>query len=346
MSRKRHKKVHHHTPPEKAAKIQRKGTLFAAAVGLAGVLAGAVIGFFAQDALKESHNISARSSRFNAAIANIGSPREAMAQDQGARIKSIGSFYSLQELVKSDLDTYGEPTVRVLEYYINNHSIFLPMADPALQPSSSVRTLFDFEESITPDSQTALSVIVHTQGFLVNQGKNPLPLKIEHRYLKQVNLEEAKLSGSSFNYSYFIDARMRLVDLAGAHLVGTVWSRAHSQEANFSGADLTNSVWDGAHLQKADFSNADLTNSVWDEARLFDANFSGANLEGADLRAAILVGANFGGANLSKAMILPSQLGSIKSDKKTVWPQGIAPSEEGQEIKKLVDLIERKKNSN
>ena len=279
MSRKRHRKVHYHTPPEKAAKIQRRGTFYAATVGAVGVILGAILGFSAQDALKESQNISARGSRFNAAIAHISSIGEAQAQEVVSKIKPAGGLISLQQLAKEDPEGYKEPALAISTLYIISNTIPIKVYSMARENSPGEGPFF-LGMPVSQDVQRALAVIGDPQ--IAGVGGS-FPVTIEGRYLEGAILANAMLRGSSFSYSAFVKADLRGADLSEAKLEHTSWSGAELQGANLRGAnlqyaDLRGAVLAGARLEGADLSYAKVepglfVGAVWDDRTTFPRNF-------------------------------------------------------------------------
>lgn len=115
------------------------------------------------------------------------------------------------------------------------------------------------------------------------------------------------------------------VDLTGAQIIDTSFTRAslkgavlantHARQARFVSADLS-----GANLSGADLFNADFTR----------ANLSGADLSGTQLRRTRFFGANLRGANLSGALL--EQADFLRADLSGArWVDGHTICAEGSE---------------
>ena len=117
--------------------------------------------------------------------------------------------------------------------------------------------------------------------------------------------------GVEWTRCYFDGRDFSGVNLAGARLKDTTFTRGNLQEANLSGADASRAKFihadlrrvqfDGATLREADFTNADLRDvslagADLSRARLFRADLRGAGLTDARTRGADLLEANLSGA--------------------------------------------------
>ena len=86
--------------------------------------------------------------------------------------------------------------------------------------------------------------------------------------------------------------------------------RALAGDKNLSGADLSSAGSGLSVLRGADLTGADLR---------------GANLTRADLIFVDLTGADLRGANLSGAYLSETEIGGVKYDAATVWPDRFTP---------------------
>ncbi len=121
---------------------------------------------------------------------------------------------------------------------------------------------------------------------------------LDERVFKNVDLSGAKLRGSRFSRA----------DLSGVNL-----SKADAHRVKFLTAKLKGVNFDGARLTEADFTKADL---------------SGASFVGADLRRARLFRADLRGANLTNAKMTDADMlnadlsGATWTDGKTICAEG------------------------
>ncbi len=122
--------------------------------------------------------------------------------------------------------------------------------------------------------------------------KGIMPVNLEGRSLRKINLFEATLVG----------ANLKNADFQGANLF----------EANLEGANLWDADLQGAVLRDADLQGADLTLADLQGAALARANLQGADLIGAHLQGAVLIGADLEGAKLWEAYLLGADLGDAK----------------------------------
>jgi len=116
--------------------------------------------------------------------------------------------------------------------------------------------------------------------------------------LARANLDKAELSLANLNEAYLAHAYLNEAKLSSANL-----NEAYMAEANLNKAELTS-----ANLNKADLSNANLNEAVLLFANLNEAVLSGANLNNADLSLANLNKADLSHANLKEAKLLNAKL--------------------------------------
>lgn len=149
--------------------------------------------------------------------------------------------------------------------------------------------------------------------------------------LKGVNLANAKLTHSRFNYadfskgskrstldeadcSYaeFMKCNFNEASLVGAtfyktcckaNLTGADLSYAHLEESDFSDSDLSQADLGNAVIINTDFRHADLSHANLRDASLVNVDFENANLEDADLQGLDLSHVNLTNANLNNAKL-------------------------------------------
>ena len=111
------------------------------------------------------------------------------------------------------------------------------------------------------------------------------------------------------------------VELDGADLRGTNFSKSYLQLVDFTGANLERASLRG--VTGAAFGTVGLAAGVYfDEANLKGADFTGATLREATFGYADLRGTDFTGADITGA-----DLTGAKWDENTRWPEGFTPPE-------------------
>ena len=139
---------------------------------------------------------------------------------------------------------------------------------------------------------------------------------LESSHLNGINLQQALLSGSSFEGASLDNANMAGADLSSANFHKADMKSAQLQGANLKGANFDRAFLKGANLSKTNLSNAvlygtilagaNLSEANLEGASLFDADLEGANLEGANMKGTNITDTNFKNATLSPLTILPS----------------------------------------
>ncbi|MFI8826196.1 pentapeptide repeat-containing protein [Streptomyces sp. NPDC053431] len=211
--------------------------------------------------------------RFNAAIANLGS---------GSTDVRLGGIYALGRIMK-DSAADQPAVVSVLAAYVRRHA---PLPATAATP--------------LPDVSAAMNVLVRRRperdsGLEIDLSRTALPnwkptyaSEARDIHLRNAVLAEADLSGA---------------DLAKADLVAARFDGATLTGAGLSGATLTDARFDGAKITKASFSGADLTGASFAGADLAGASFIDAILRKVNLIATDLSGTDLSLADLRQAVI-------------------------------------------
>ena len=106
--------------------------------------------------------------------------------------------------------------------------------------------------------------------------------------LGAVDLEDARLSNSSFSRADLSGANMRNIDGRRAKFVS-----ANLAGVNLAGAILREADFTSSNLSKANLTGADLRDAAMFRADLREANLTGARLDGADFLMADLSGATW-----------------------------------------------------
>lgn len=170
---------------------------------------------------------------------------------------------------------------------------------------------------LTKGARSELPNVDLTQAWLYGVSWRNIDLSwLGARYLPEVDLRRASLSGSKWGPSTFRGAHLGCANLSGASLEGsdftaadlhgatiqnrTLLKEAHLRKTTFAGANLA-----GADLTLADLGGADLTNANLRGADLTSANLLGANLTGADLTGATTDGAKNDNGTLDSARDQP-----------------------------------------
>ncbi|MDJ0556696.1 MAG: pentapeptide repeat-containing protein [Microcoleaceae cyanobacterium MO_207.B10] len=116
--------------------------------------------------------------------------------------------------------------------------------------------------------------------------------------LQLVDLNSARLRGSSLVNANLKRANLNRVDLSKADLKGVNFSNSELKQAKLAFSDLSKANLTGANLRWADLTGANLSGANLDSATLSGANLYGANLENANLSNAVLVHADLTKTNL------------------------------------------------
>ena len=117
---------------------------------------------------------------------------------------------------------------------------------------------------------------------------------------------------------------LRHADLRGLDLSGKTFWYVQFQGADLSGANLSNT-----NANISPFTQANLSNVIARDAFLSNGvDFIQANLQGADLAGSVLGGNSLHGADLTGAILEETDLGGVRWDNYTIWPEGFVPSEE------------------
>ena len=128
----------------------------------------------------------------------------------------------------------------------------------------------------------------------IAQGKT---IQAQHNDVSPSDSQGLPFAGGTPEHLDLYQANLDGVDLAGAYLVGVLFTNARLRDANLSGA------W----LQRADLRGADLR---------------GANLNGADLTGAYVNRSDLRGADLRGAVLTDIQINVALYDDATQWPDG------------------------
>lgn len=249
--------------------------------------------------------------RYNAAIANLGSP------DIDIRLVGI---YGLQRLAQDS--PRDQPTVvAVLCAFARGDRVAAPGgAAPETQPPPAARVSTVSSARLPIDVQVALTVI----GSRDPRNDGPAAvIDLDHAALPGARLGSARLggadlSGADLHNAYLNDTDLTLADLSLADLAGTSLTNTRLAGADLAGADLsgtrpTDADLAGANLSHVNLSSAILAGDNLDRATLAAANLTHAVLAGEALRGvsfatADLTGAVLSGADLSHGYLVAARL--------------------------------------
>jgi hypothetical protein len=103
------------------------------------------------------------------------------------------------------------------------------------------------------------------------------------------------------------------IDLSGAYLPGVNLTGAQLERVCFDGTDLSRATLERALLRGAALRGAVLEDAYLRYADLRDTDLTGADLRAASLRKALLDGANIFGAKLDGAILLNTNMSSVKN---------------------------------
>lgn len=123
-------------------------------------------------------------------------------------------------------------------------------------------------------------------------------------FLGEVDLREARFSGSSADALSFQDADISGADFSMARLNGVYFGKALLARAAFRMASLKGAILSGNDLRGADFYAANLLEAHLNQADLTGANLRHANLYGADLMDSTLVAADLSQANIGRTVLV------------------------------------------
>lgn len=142
--------------------------------------------------------------------------------------------------------------------------------------------------------------------------------QFERSRLDDTRVSNTSLRAINGTRSAWVEARVRLCDMAGAVLTGAILNGCRFDETlmagvDFNGATLTGCEFDLCDLMGASFNGALIVRSKFRDARLGTANlmstsFEGAQLVDLDLRDANLQYANLSGAILVRVHLLGANL--------------------------------------
>ncbi|MEM8640654.1 MAG: pentapeptide repeat-containing protein [Cyanobacteria bacterium P01_G01_bin.54] len=126
----------------------------------------------------------------------------------------------------------------------------------------------DFKEELSPDIQSALTVI----GISLHKIKNEEVIDLGGSNFPKARLQNTNFSNSDFNYVNLREAKL--------------------QNANFSDSDLRYVNFQVANLESTTFEDSDLSHSTFEKAILINTSFSKSNLSYANFQRATLQNIN------------------------------------------------------
>ena len=232
--------------------------------------------------------------RYNAAIANLGSPSIDV---------RLGGIYALQRLMKDS--PRDQPTViAVLCAFARKPTTLNSKPQASSAPS------------LPTDVQAAITVVgtrnTANDGPTTLIDLNHAPVagaQLEHLSLNGADLAGADLAGANLNYTYLAGANLTGADLAGTDLIYT-----HLADTHLTGANLTMAHLTSTDLARADLSHVNFTGAVLAGANLSNGSFFGANLTGAVLAGESLSNLSFATATFTKADLSGANLTSYCQD--------------------------------
>lgn len=227
-------------------------------------------------------------SRFNAAVTNLGSPSIDV---------RIGGIYAL-ERISEDSKRDEETIPIILSAYVRNHARL--SAEDAKKTQS-------WQDDKPPPADIAaaanvlMSFPVLGGGYAHDEDLSHTDLRgldagrgstnFEAAVFAEANLSGAEFSSADLKYAIFDETNLYAADMNGVDL----------SEASLNHADLTKVDFTYATLKKTDFTSANLTNANFTGADLANANLTDANLTNADFTGAIQKGMKLKGATLNGA---------------------------------------------
>lgn len=248
-------------------------------------------------------------SRFNAAITNLGAP--------SMRVR-LGGIYALGRIMQDS--SRDEPAITsVLSAYVRERA--------PLPPKNSPRRVGN--DQPPADVEAVLTVLANRQDvkmrFLADLHAvdlRDLPSEAVPVFTKDIlakrNLQYVDLAASDLRDANLSDYDLRGADLEEANLAyatvlesdltRAILNLANLKEAVLVGSNCTGTTFDGANLHGAVFSKADESTGSQRNADLTDASLSDANLTAADLRGVHLTRAFLDGANLTNANLADASL--------------------------------------
>ncbi|MGA5098095.1 pentapeptide repeat-containing protein [Streptomyces lavendulocolor] len=226
-------------------------------------------------------------SRFNAAIGNLGS---------GSEDVRLGGLYALERLMHDSARDH--PTVvSVVSAYVRRHA---PVRASAAQ------------KPVSTDVDAAMAVLLRRPSVPERQAIVDLSRadlrgwKPAYQGDEIVRWGGAMLAGANLSGVDLSSGNLRAAVLAGATLRGTSLDWADLRESSLDGADLREASANQANLGGASLDGADLRQTNLTDANLSKSWVCGlrcANLTGTDLTGANLAGAVAAEANLTKATL-------------------------------------------
>ncbi|MFF8290495.1 pentapeptide repeat-containing protein [Streptomyces sp. NPDC016309] len=226
-------------------------------------------------------------SRFNAAISNLGSDSEDV---------RLGGLYALERLMHDSARDH--PTVvSVVSAYVRRHA---PVRAGAAQ------------KPVSTDVDAAMAVLLRRPSVAGRQAIVDLSRadlrgwKPAHQGAEAVRWGGAMLAGANLSGVNLSSGKLRGAVLGGATLRGTPLDGADLRESTLDGADLREASVNQADLGGASLDGADLRQTNLTYANLSKSWVCGitcANLTGTDLTGANLAGAVAAEANLTKAIL-------------------------------------------
>ncbi|MDX1933210.1 MAG: metalloregulator ArsR/SmtB family transcription factor [Capsulimonadales bacterium] len=155
-----------------------------------------------------------------------------------------------------------------------------------------------------------------------------------------IDLRSADLRGADLTDADVTGRDLSDADLTGCRLTGVRYDRFTRWPSGFdpslAGTVFVRPDLGGIRWAGRDLSGEDLTGANLRGAELVDANLRHALLNGAQMNGANLCGADLTGADLTDAV-----LAGIRSDERTVWPDGFDPkaAETPKEVPLTLDRL-------
>jgi uncharacterized protein YjbI with pentapeptide repeats len=268
-----------------------------------------------------------------------------------------GLLFNAQQSARQDRATEAQEQEATLVAYLDHmsdlllaHELRSVDADGVVRQVARAHTLTALRR-LDGGRRSAIVVFLYQAQLIL--GKVPI-VPLHSANLSKVNLSGADLPGANLSKADLSGAILCWAKLPEALLSGAVMPGADLSEAVMPEAVLPGAVLRGAKLCRTDLSGADLSGAVMPGADLRgvvlhgavlpDADLRGANLSGANLREAVLRGAKLSGADLSEAdlseadlseadlsladlrgaAITDEQLGTVRSLKGAMMPDGTA----------------------
>ena len=278
------------------------GTVVAALLAVAGVLATVVFNFRQWTGTQKTERENERTGRqeaqdkdlkdkaeerFKTAVTALGDEKEGVQLGGAILLRSF--------LNKDDEKIYGRYYTQIFDLavaYLRLPRTSNPPEDPDGIPHSP-------EDPNAPLPLTTLRqalIVVFKEAFPLvrEQLKKPgSQFSPHHLDATAIQLDKAYLRGCDLKLAWMPQASLREIDLCEADL-----REANLNQANLSGANLRGANLRGANLREAHLHRANLRGAVLDQADL-----RGADLKEADLSQAQCTGANLTGANLTNAKL-------------------------------------------